>query len=263
MPAPDFEPTPTFAEIARSWGWIGCVGFGGPPAHIALFRELCVERRAWLTNEQFERALAAVNLLPGPASTQLSIYCAWRLQGRRGALLGGLCFILPGLLIILALSVLFLGGSPPRWVRGAGMGAGAAVAAVAVSAGLGVAAPIWTRTAVQGHRRLLLYALAGGVAAGEYPLDIYARWFRQFLTFIVPIGCVSYYPVLAILHRPDPWGTPTWVLLPSVGQDWRWVRGREDSPWYPSVRLFRQAAPGDWREVVDRVRAALSGEGLG
>jgi chromate transporter len=51
-------------------------------------------------------------MLPGPASTQLAIYCAWRLLGARGALLGGACFILPGLILILALSVLFLAGSP-------------------------------------------------------------------------------------------------------------------------------------------------------
>ena len=59
----------------------------------------------------------------------------------------------------------------------------------------------------------------GGVTAGEYPLDIYARWFRQFLTFVVPIGCVSYYPVLAILGRSDPWGAPAWFLnvSPAVG----------------------------------------------
>src|ERR1700738_3375093 len=99
---------PWFAAIAREWGRIGSIGFGGPPAHIALLRELCVERRGWLTETEFERALAAVNLLPGPASTQLAIYCAWRLRGTRGALLGGACFILPGLLVILALSALFL-----------------------------------------------------------------------------------------------------------------------------------------------------------
>jgi len=59
----------------------------------------------------------------------------------------------------------------------------------------------------------------GGVTAGEYPLDIYARWFRQFLTFVVPIGCVSYYPVLAILGRRDPWGAPAWFteVSPAVG----------------------------------------------
>jgi chromate transporter len=165
MRAGDPEVEVSFAEIFREWGRIGCIGFGGPPAHIALFRELCVERRAWLTDAQFERAVAATNLLPGPASTQLAIYSAWRLRGARGALLGGLCFILPGLLVMLALSALFLSGSPPDWLRGAGMGAGAAIAAVAVRAGLGVWAPIWRRAA-DGHRAgVLIFALAGGLAA--------------------------------------------------------------------------------------------------
>ena len=124
-----------------SGGASAASGFGGPPAHVALFRELCVTRREWLTDDQFERAIAATNILPGPASTQLAIYCAWRLRGPRGALIGGLGFILPGLVLILALSVLFLAGSPPAWIRGAGMGAGAAVAAVAVRAGLGRCRP--------------------------------------------------------------------------------------------------------------------------
>jgi len=156
---------PSFAAIAKEWGRIGCIGFGGPPAHIALLHELCVGRRGWLTETEFERALAAVNLLPGPASTQLAIYCAWRLRGAGGALLGGLCFILPGLVLILALSALFLSGSPPAWLRGAGMGAGAAVAAVAVRAGLSVAAPIWRRAEGGRRARVLAYGLAGGIAA--------------------------------------------------------------------------------------------------
>jgi chromate transporter len=165
MPAADSEIEVSFADIFREWGRIGCIGFGGPPAHIALFRELCVERRRWLTDVQFERALAATNLLPGPASTQLAIYSAWRLRGTRGALLGGLCFILPGLIVMLALSALFLSGSPPPWLRGAGMGAGAAIAAVAVRAGIGVGEPIWRRTAPGRRAGVLAYALAGGVAA--------------------------------------------------------------------------------------------------
>jgi chromate transporter len=171
MAAGDPQAEPSFAEIVRQWGRIGCVGFGGPPAHVALFRELCVERRGWLTDEQFARAIAATNLLPGPASTQLSIYCAWRLRGPRGAIVGGLSFVLPGLLMLLALAVLFLAKSPPAWLRGAGMGAGAAVAAVAVRAGLGVGAPIWTRAAGRERQRVLAYALAGGLAsalAGEW-----------------------------------------------------------------------------------------------
>jgi chromate transporter len=157
---------PPLAEIAREWGRIGCIGFGGPPAHIALFRLLCVSDRQWLSDEQFERAIAATNLLPGPASTQLAIYCAWRLRGPTGAVVGGLGFIVPGLVVILALSVLFLGGSPPAWIRGAGAGAGAAVAPVAVRAGLGVAVPIWRRAHEARRARVIAYALAGGIAAG-------------------------------------------------------------------------------------------------
>src|SRR3954454_5798919 len=128
---------PTLAAILREWGRIGCVGFGGPPAHIALLRELCVERRGWISTDEFEHGIAATNLLPGPASTQLAIYCAWRLRGVPGALVGGAGFIVPGLVAILALSALFLEASPPRAVLGAGAGAGAAVAAVALHAAAG------------------------------------------------------------------------------------------------------------------------------
>ncbi len=65
--APDRpRPAPGLAEVAREWGRIGVVGFGGPPAHIALLRELCVERRRWLEASRFEDAIAATNLLPGP-----------------------------------------------------------------------------------------------------------------------------------------------------------------------------------------------------
>jgi chromate transporter len=126
---------PGLGAVLRDWGRIGCIGFGGPPTHIALLRELCVERRRWLDARDFEDAVAACNLLPGPASTQLAIYCAWRVRGRPGALVGGAAFIVPGLVLILVLAVVFLAGSPPAWIRGAGAGAGAAVAAVAVQAG--------------------------------------------------------------------------------------------------------------------------------
>ncbi|MGA9113198.1 MAG: chromate transporter, partial [Candidatus Dormiibacterota bacterium] len=104
--------------IAREWGRIGCIGFGGPPTHIALLRRLCVTDRGWLSASDFEDGIAATNLLPGPASTQLSIFCAWRLRGAIGGLVGGLCFIVPGLVLILALSALFLAGHPPRAVEG-------------------------------------------------------------------------------------------------------------------------------------------------
>ena len=70
--------------VLREWGRIGCIGFGGPPTHIALLRELCVTQRRWISEEDFEHGIAATNLLPGPASTQLAIFCAWRLRGIAG-----------------------------------------------------------------------------------------------------------------------------------------------------------------------------------
>jgi chromate transporter len=79
----------------RAWGRIGLVGFGGPPAHVALLRELVVARRGWLGAREFEDANAACGLLPGPASTQLAIFCAQRVAGLPGALAGGLAFIAP------------------------------------------------------------------------------------------------------------------------------------------------------------------------
>ncbi|HWD65249.1 MAG TPA: chromate transporter [Solirubrobacteraceae bacterium] len=156
------------ATVAREWLRIGVIGFGGPPAHIALLRRRLVEERRWLEMEEFEAAIAACNLLPGPASTQLAIYCAYRLAGRRGAVVGGLAFIVPAVVIVTALSVLFLAKSPPQWVRGAGEGAGAAVAAVAVAAALALLRPSWSRAVAAGGPRRVRWAgyVVLGAAAG-------------------------------------------------------------------------------------------------
>ncbi|TMJ98245.1 MAG: chromate transporter [Actinobacteria bacterium] len=165
MSSADRVLQPTLGEVGREWGRIGCLGFGGPPTHIALLRRLCVVERGWLSAEEFEDAVAACNLLPGPASTQLSIFCAWRARGRVGALAGGAAFIVPGLVVILGLAALFLASSPPRWVLGAGAGAGAAVAAVAVQAGLGLLGTSWERATARSRVRWLVYVIASGIAA--------------------------------------------------------------------------------------------------
>jgi chromate transporter len=166
MPESTGELVP-FSTIVREWGRIGAIGFGGPPAHITLFRGLCVDERRWLTALEFEDGIAATNLLPGPASTQLAIYCAWRLRGPVGAVIGGVCFILPGLVIILALSALFLAAHPPLWILGIAAGAGAAVPAVALGAALGLLPASWRR-AGRGRAvriRWAAYLCAGGLSA--------------------------------------------------------------------------------------------------
>jgi len=153
--------------IAREWGRIGIIGFGGPPAHISLLRERLVDRNQWISSDEFEDAIAAVNLLPGPASTQLAIFLAWRLRQTRGALIGGLCFITPGLAIILALSTLFLSGHPPTWVEGLASGAGAAVPAVALKATLDLMPQSWKRARLARARQIrwIIYALSSALCA--------------------------------------------------------------------------------------------------
>ena len=144
--------------VLREWGRIGTIGFGGPPAHIALLRELMIDRRGWMTAREFEDANATCQLLPGPASTQMSIYCAWRVRGAAGALAGGLAFILPGLVLTLAIAAIALQDDPPAWVTGIGQGAAAAVVAVVAQAGLAL-----VRSSYRGPRSIV-YGLAGAAA---------------------------------------------------------------------------------------------------
>jgi len=193
--------------VLREWGRIGCVGFGGPPAHIALLRKLCVDREHWLDTTEFEDAISARNLLPGPASTQLAIFCAWRVRGRLGALIGGAAFIVPGLILILALAALFLAGAAPLWVKGIGAGAGAAVAAVAVQAGWSLLVPSRTRAKQAGSSRRIrwaLYLLAGGGAAAAI-----GPWL-----VLVLLGCGL--TELAIRHRTGSPGTPGTRSAPRI-----------------------------------------------
>jgi chromate transporter len=155
------------ATVAREWTRIGVTGFGGPPAHIALLRKLAVDREGWMDHDEFEDANAACSLLPGPSSTQLAIFCAYRVAGWPGAIVGGLGFIVPAVVLILALSLVFLSGSPPDWIRGAGAGAGAAVAAVAVRAGEDLLRPSFARARDEDGSlvRWAAYGIAAGFAA--------------------------------------------------------------------------------------------------
>ena len=224
----------SLATVLREWGRIGCIGFGGPPAHIALLRKLCVDQRGWLDSTEFEDAIAVCNLLPGPASTELAIFCAWRVRGRLGALVGGAAFIVPGLIVILALSVLFLAGTPPPWVRGIGAGAGAAVAAVAVQAGWLLLVPSWRRAASSRRLRWIAYLLAGAAAA-----PLIGPW----LVFVL-LGCGL--TELAIRREPRPRparAVAAWPLL--------------------AVRAIRTAGPAAAAKTAAQTAAvAVGGGGL-
>ncbi len=157
----------SLSTVTREWTRIGMTGFGGPPAHIAMLRRLVVDRYGWMDAREFEDANAACGLLPGPASTQLAIFCAYRVAGPLGAIAGGLGFVVPAVAMVLALSVLFLASAPPKWVTGVGAGAGAAVAPVAVHAAVRLLAPSFERVRAARWRMLrwLVYLCASAVAA--------------------------------------------------------------------------------------------------
>ncbi len=100
--------TPGFGERLRALAALflrlGVVGFGGPLAHVGLMEDQCVTRRQWATRQQFLEGLAICNLLPGPTSTQLSIYLGYLRAGLLGGLVSGACFIFPAFVLVLALA---------------------------------------------------------------------------------------------------------------------------------------------------------------
>lgn len=91
-------------ELVRIFGRLGCLGFGGPQAHIAMAHDEAVVRRHWLTQEQFSDGLAVCEMLPGPASTQMGIYLGYVRAGQLGALVAGIAFIAPAFGIVVALA---------------------------------------------------------------------------------------------------------------------------------------------------------------
>lgn len=159
----------SLSVIAKEWLQLGITGFGGPPAHIALLRKLCVEKNKWIESTEFEDAVVTTNLLPGPASTQLAMFCAWKLRGIRGTLLGGLCFIAPGLVLIIALAALFLAKHPMNWVLGAAGGAGAGVAVVALNAAYQLVPGSWQRFTSTQRARWFVYAILGVLCTNFLP----------------------------------------------------------------------------------------------
>ncbi len=95
-------------EVARVFLGLGVIGFGGPAAHIALMEDEVVRRRRWLTRDQFLDLLGATNLIPGPNSTEMAIHVGFVRAGWPGLVAAGACFILPAMLITLALAVAYV-----------------------------------------------------------------------------------------------------------------------------------------------------------
>lgn len=100
-------PTP-LTEVTRLFLRLGVTAFGGPAAHIAMFHDEVVQRRQWLTDQEFLDLLGATNLIPGPNSTEMAIHLGLIRAGWRGLLAAGFAFIGPAVLMVLALAMLYV-----------------------------------------------------------------------------------------------------------------------------------------------------------
>jgi chromate transporter len=113
--SPDEGLVSRLVEIARLFLKLGVTAFGGPAAHISLMYDEFVKRRNWLDDQQFLDLLGATNLIPGPNSTEMAIHIGFLRAGWMGLLVGGLCFILPAMLIVMVLAWIYtLFGSTPQ-----------------------------------------------------------------------------------------------------------------------------------------------------
>jgi chromate transporter len=156
--------------MSRVFARIGFLSFGGPAGQIALMHRELVDERPWIDEEQYLHALNFCNLLPGPEAQQLATWIGWKLHGLRGGLAAGLLFVLPGALVILALTILYAFAAQLEWFAALFLGIKAAVLAIVVQALLRIAA----RALNTGFKKAL--AVAAFVAlflfAAPFPLVV-------------------------------------------------------------------------------------------
>jgi chromate transporter len=147
--------SPSFADALRVWACIGVLSFGGPAGQIALMHRELVDERQWLDEKTYLQALNFCMLLPGPEAMQLATYAGWRLHGWKGGLAAGILFVLPGAIVILALSMIYAAFGQVPLVAALLFGVKAAVLAIVVEALIRVA-----RRALKRRSDWLIAALA-------------------------------------------------------------------------------------------------------
>jgi chromate transporter len=154
----------SFREALSVWFKVGCLGFGGPAGQIALMHRILVDEKKWIDEPRYLHALNFCMLLPGPEAQKLATYAGWLLHGMRGGLAAGILFVLPGALVMLAISVLYVLGRGVPVVDGALFGIKAAVLVIVVEALIRI-----------GRRSLkssLLIALAGLAFVGIFFFEV-------------------------------------------------------------------------------------------
>jgi chromate transporter len=122
------------ADATRTWFGISLQTFGGPAAQIAVMHRVLVDDKRWIGERRFLHALNFCTLLPGPEAQQLAIYCGWLLNGTAGGLIAGSLFVLPGFVVLLAVSLIYAGFGDTHLVSSIFAGMAPAVLPIVVQA---------------------------------------------------------------------------------------------------------------------------------
>jgi len=176
----------SFSEALKVWLKIGCLGFGGPAGQIALMHRVLVDEKKWVEESRYLHALNFCMLLPGPEAQKLATYVGWLLHGVRGGLAAGILFVLPGALVMLGVSLLYVLGQGVPAVEGALFGIKAAVLVIVVEALL--------RIGRRGLKTRTLAGMAGAAFVGifffdlPFPLIVLAAGLAGFFITRAPLG---------------------------------------------------------------------------
>lgn len=217
---PIHAANPSFAEATRTFARIGLLSFGGPAGQIALMHKILVDEKRWLGEAQFLHALNYCMLLPGPEAMQLATYAGWLLHGTRGGLVAGLLFVLPGAVVITALSVTYLLIGNVPVVEGLLFGLRAAVLAIVIEALLRV-----SRRALRGESSIMIAVAAFvGIAFMKLPFPVIVLGAAVIgaLLHMSPLGgprMDSQEGVVASASLPE-WTKPSWPRFLSTLAAW-------------------------------------------
>ena len=151
-------------EIATAFLRLGFMAFGGAVAHIAIMEEEFVRRRKWLSREEFIDRVGAVNLLPGPSSTEMVIYLGYMRGGVPGLLMAGAAFILPSAFLMLAFAWAYLRFGAIPQIAGVLWGVKPVIVVLIASA-------VWSlwKTALKSRELMVIAAIVLGLAAVKVP----------------------------------------------------------------------------------------------
>lgn len=192
----------SYNTLARVFGRIGLLSFGGPAAQIALMHRELVEERDWLTEAQFLRALSFCMLLPGPEAMQLATYAGWKQRGIIGGLIGGGLFVIPGAIVIMALALAYGVYGNLSWMQAVFLGVKATVVIIVIEALIKV-----SKRALKGRTHYII-AVAAFLA-----LFLFAVPFPLVIAVAALFGAIGTQTTAAPSEIKLPWATSAKILI--------------------------------------------------